>query len=50
MTKSSGCGGGSCGGGSCGNCSGGCGNMIKSNANEDVPVPSPEALNDAVAA
>ncbi|KAJ0233482.1 Glycine-rich domain-containing protein 2 [Hirschfeldia incana] len=49
MTKSSGCGGGSCPGGSCGNCSGGCGNMIKNNANEDVPV-APEALNDAVTA
>lgn len=51
MKKSSGCGGGSCGGGSCGNCSGGCGNMIKSNANEDVPVPSPpEAPNNTVTA
>ncbi|KAG2319112.1 hypothetical protein Bca4012_054634 [Brassica carinata] len=49
-TKISGCGGGSCGGGSCGNCSGGCGNMIKSNANEDVPLAAPEALNNAVAA
>ena len=50
VTKVSGCGGGSCGGGSCGNCSGGCGNMIKSNANEDVPLAAPEALNDAVTA
>ncbi|KAF8092150.1 hypothetical protein N665_0423s0035 [Sinapis alba] len=44
MMKSSGCGGGSCGGGSCGNCSGGCGNMIKNNANEDVPLAATEAL------
>lgn len=51
MNKISGCGGGSCGSGSCGNCSGGCGNMIKSNANEDVPVPSPpEAPNNTVTA
>lgn len=48
VIKVSGCGGGFCGGGFCGNCSGGCGNMIKSNVNEDVLLVVLEVLNDVV--